>query len=68
MNVIDRFLGEHRLTEEEYIELLEYWNDEEAFARLKEEAVRIRKKYYGNKVYTRGLIEFTNYCRNNSRY
>lgn len=68
MNVIDRFLGEHRLTEEEYIELLEYWNDEEAFARLKEEAVRIRKKYYGNKVYTRGLIEFTNYCRNNCYY
>lgn len=68
MNVIDRFLEEHRLTEEEYIELLEYWNDEEAFARLKEEAVRIRKKYYGNKVYTRGLIEFTNYCRNNCYY
>lgn len=68
MIVIDRFLEQHRLTQEEYIELLEYWNDEEVFARLKDEAVQIRKKYYGNKVYTRGLIEFTNYCRNNCYY
>ena len=26
------------------------------------------KKYYGTDVYTRGLIEFTNYCRNNCYY
>ena len=36
--------------------------------RLSEEAVKIRKKHYGNKVYTRGLIEFTNYCKNNCYY
>lgn len=68
MTVIDRFLEQHSLTEEEYIKLLGYWDDEAVSARLKEEAVRIRKKYYGNKVYTRGLIEFTNYCRNNCYY
>ena len=27
-----------------------------------------RKKIYGNKVYIRGLIEFTNYCKNNCYY
>ena len=68
MTVIDIFLEQHSLTEEEYIKLLGYWDDEAVSARLKEEAVRIRKKYYGNKVYTRGLIEFTNYCRNNCYY
>ncbi|MDO4474705.1 MAG: [FeFe] hydrogenase H-cluster radical SAM maturase HydE [Eubacteriales bacterium] len=68
MTVIDRFLEQHSLTEEEYVELLGYRDDETVSARLKEEAVRIRKRYYGNKVYTRGLIEFTNYCRNNCNY
>lgn len=66
--VVDKFLEQHSLTEKEYEKLLENWNNEEVFARLKEEAVKIRKAHYGNKVYTRGLIEFTNYCRNNCHY
>lgn len=28
----------------------------------------IRKNIYGNSVYIRGLIEFTNYCKNNCNY
>ena len=28
----------------------------------------IRDKHYGKNVYTRGLIEFTNYCKNNCYY
>ena len=51
-----------------YGKLLAYWNNEEVFDRLKEEAVQLRKTYYGDKVYTRGLIEFTNYCKNNCYY
>ena len=35
---------------------------------LRKEAVRLREKYYGHDVYIRGLIEFTNYCRNNCYY
>ena len=35
---------------------------------LRKEAVRLRGKYYGHDVYIRGLIEFTNYCRNNCYY
>ena len=27
-----------------------------------------RHKYYGHDVYVRGLIEFTNYCRNDCLY
>ena len=35
---------------------------------LQEKAVSRRKEYYGSDVYTRGLIEFTNYCKNNCLY
>lgn len=31
-------------------------------------ADRIRQQYYGKNVYIRGLIEFTNYCKNNCFY
>ena len=39
--------------------------DEELLASA---ADKVRRKYYGNKVYIRGLIEFTNYCKNNCYY
>ena len=35
---------------------------------LFEKADRIRREAYGDAVYLRGLIEFTNYCRNNCYY
>ena len=68
MAVLDRFLETHRLTEAEYAELLELRQDEETANRLREEALHLRRQYYGNNVFTRGLIEFTNYCKNNCRY
>lgn len=68
MAVLDRFFETHRLTEAEYAELLELRQDEETANLLREEALHLRRQYYGNKVFTRGLIEFTNYCKNNCRY
>ena len=38
--------------------------DEEIFSR----ALKIRKKHYGRDVYIRGLIEISNYCRNDCFY
>ena len=35
---------------------------------LAAEADRVRRKVYGDEVYIRGLIEFTNYCKNNCYY
>ncbi|MBQ8724853.1 MAG: [Oscillospiraceae bacterium] len=35
---------------------------------LREAADSVRRKIYGDKVYLRGLIEFTNICRNNCYY
>ncbi|MDR2116274.1 MAG: [FeFe] hydrogenase H-cluster radical SAM maturase HydE [Planctomycetaceae bacterium] len=35
---------------------------------LFQHADRVRKEYYGTDVYVRGLIEFTNYCKNDCFY
>ena len=56
------------LEKEEYMELLGSYQDKETVVCLGQEAARLREKYYGNKVYMRGLIEFTNFCKNNCYY
>lgn len=38
------------------------------YAELMREADRLRRLSYDNEVYTRGLIEFTNYCKNDCLY
>lgn len=68
MTIIDKFMRQHSLTEDEYLELLQHWQDGDVVKRLSEEAVKLRNQHYGDKVFTRGLIEFTNYCRNNCYY
>ncbi|MEE1516015.1 MAG: [FeFe] hydrogenase H-cluster radical SAM maturase HydE, partial [Lachnospiraceae bacterium] len=35
---------------------------------LRQRAVAVRQQVYGKKVYIRGLIEFTNYCKNDCYY
>ncbi len=45
-------------------ELLSGMHDDE----LRSRACALREKYYGDKVFVRGLIEFTSYCRNNCFY
>ncbi|MDO4178392.1 MAG: [FeFe] hydrogenase H-cluster radical SAM maturase HydE [Phascolarctobacterium sp.] len=41
---------------------------EEANVLLAPRADSVRQEHYGKDVYVRGLIEFTNYCRNNCYY
>ncbi len=69
MEYVERFL-EHsaEFTKEEFIELLKLAGNEAAVKRLADEAVRIRKEVYGTAVFIRGLIEFTNYCKNDCYY
>ena len=62
-----KLISEHRLAAEEY-EALIAGRDSEAAELLAEEAVRIRKAIYGDAVYTRGLIEISNICKNNCLY
>ncbi len=67
ISLIEKLERERTLTSSEFTCLLE--NRNEAFANvLFEKAVNVRKKYYGNEVYIRGLIEFTNYCKNDCYY
>jgi len=66
--IAERFIKNTKMSKEEWIELLACAKDQETVDALTKEAVRIRRHYYGDKVYTRGLIEFTNYCRNDCYY
>ena len=64
---IDRLETQHSLSTEEYAFLVEN-RTPEALEYIKPKAQRIRKEIYGTTVYVRGLIEFTNLCRNNCLY
>ncbi len=64
---IDQLEQFHRLEGMELEKLLKEHTPEGA-EYLFEKARKIQQKYYGNQVYIRGLIEFTNYCRNNCYY
>ena len=66
--IAQKFLENQNLKKEEFVELIRCADDPETREALAERAVEIRKKYYGDKVYTRGLIEFTNYCKNDCYY
>lgn len=54
-------------SDEELVEILERDFEEEDM-RLFHRADEVRRHYYGNDVYIRGLIEFTNVCSNNCFY
>lgn len=67
-NELDRLLNEgQELTRKDLVYLLEL-DDEESIRRLLEHAYQIKLRYVGNKVYFRGLIEFSNVCRKNCFY
>ncbi len=55
------------LTKEEFVMLLSDLSPEDNEF-LRERAQETAKKYFDNKIYTRGLIEFTNVCKNDCYY
>lgn len=65
--LIEKLNREKQLEQEEWIFLLENSDSEDAEF-LFSLARKIAKQQFGNRIYTRGLIEFTNYCRNNCFY
>ena len=65
--LINKLYESSDLTREEYIYLLEHRNEEDT-KHLFGLAVKRREEYYGKDVYIRGLIEFTNYCKNDCYY
>ncbi len=68
MKLIEKLMKNHQLSKEEYIELLNMWECPQVRENLCTEAVRLCDYYYGRNIFTRGLIEFTNYCKNNCYY
>ena len=65
--IIDKLAANHQLEAAEFKELLENYTKEDAeYLSLK--AREARQPYYENKIYLRGLIEFTNYCKNDCYY
>ena len=66
-DLIDKLETENILTHEEFVSLLENrTQQDEEYAANKARA--IATKFFGNKIFLRGLIEFTNYCKNDCFY
>lgn len=65
--IIDKLEFQGFLSHDEYIELLEKRNDESK-ERLRRLAQKKAISVYGNKVFLRGLVEFTNVCQNDCYY
>ena len=79
-NLIDNLERERALASKQLAFLIDALKQEEpddkssevspksARSLLYEKARKVRHKYYGRDVYLRGLIEFTNYCKNDCYY
>lgn len=65
--IIDNLFNFNIATEEELVFLIENL-DGDSFKYLQEKADETKKVHYQNKVYMRGLIEFTNYCKRDCNY
>ncbi len=65
--IIEKLRETGFLEKEEFICLIENRN-KDSFEYMSFLAREERKKVFGNKVYIRGLIEFTNYCKNDCFY
>lgn len=66
-NSVDKLLSTHNLSDTELKEIL-LCDDKEFNEYLFEKARAVREEHYGKSVYLRGLIEFTNHCKNNCYY
>lgn len=62
-----KLITEKKLEVEEYEKLITNISDVDR-EELRKEAVRIATSIYGKEVYMRGLIEFTNICKNDCYY
>lgn len=63
--MISQLLKNQNLSKDEFCHIV---STDEYDEILYEKADDARKEYYGTDVYVRGLIEFTNYCKNNCYY
>ncbi len=67
-DIVDKLISNPRRITDEEIKALLLCEDQAAIDYMAEKAREVREKHYGKDVYLRGLIEFTNYCKNNCYY
>lgn len=65
--LIEKLETTHSLTTAEYEYLISH-RDEESAQLLKEKALKEREVIYGKTIFIRGLIEVSNFCRNDCYY
>ncbi len=65
--IADKMCKNHSLSLEEYAELIDGY-DAEMAELLAKRARAVREKVYGKDVFIRGLIEISNYCKNDCFY
>lgn len=63
--LINKLAKTHDLTDGELISLIEDGSSDAALAAA---ADKVRREVYGDEVFLRGLIEFTNFCKNDCYY
>ena len=66
-HLLDKLERDGVLTHSEFVTLIEHRTPEIA-EDLFHRARTVRQRHYGKDVYIRGLIEFTNYCKNDCLY
>lgn len=66
--LVDKLENEKKLSADEFLFLLKNFSDFDASNYLAEKSRAATQKCFGNKIFVRGLIEFTNYCHNNCFY
>lgn len=64
---VEAVRGKKNIDRDELVLLLTT-EDKEGVQYLREQARQTAQSIYGNRIYIRGLIEFTNYCRNDCYY
>lgn len=67
MELADKLERDRDLSDDEFASVL-LVDDPQFSEYLSAKAREVREKVYGKDVYLRGLIEFTNYCKNNCYY
>ena len=67
IELIDRLEQDKSLQKEEWIHVIED-DSEENRKYAAEKARALGDTYYGKEIFVRGLIEFTNYCKNDCYY
>ena len=67
LTLVEKLWQDTVLTKEEYVYLIENCSEKDREF-LAKKAREVREACYQKDVYVRGLIEFTNYCRNNCYY